>query len=244
MEPKSLDPIKAPDQSKDPYEVWKRSPTPTNMNRTLASLDGTIQSALKTYGGGNISPILKGRARALAVGAIRSYDPTRGTALTSHVMTQLHPLTRYNNKASQAISVSDRRMRQLAELHRSTEEFYEKHGRDPSDGELADRLGLSIRRLAKLREFESPIVRTDAFGPNSSDPTTNREDPIDVWIDYVYHDLDPVGKKIMDWKMGRNGHQVLSNIEIARRLKISPAAVSQRTAKLQAKIAQILDGNV
>jgi DNA-directed RNA polymerase specialized sigma subunit len=67
-------------------------------------------------------------------------------------------------------------------------------------------------------------------------PGTESLPASDIWLEYVHHDLDPIDKKILEWKTGMYGKQVLSTNEIARRLNITPSAVSQRAAKIAMKI--------
>jgi len=226
-------------QSRDPYDVWLQKPTQANLGRVVDSLKPTIDSAMTTYVGAGASPITRSRARYLAIGAIRSYDPTRGAALKTHVMTQLHPLTRYAVQSTQPVKMSERRLRQLKSLQDAEQGFEETHGREPSDAEMADTLGLSIKRINRIRSYATPFIGTDAADAVAgAAPDTNYVDPEDVWIDYVYYDLDDTNRRILDWKLGRNGQPVLSNVEIARRLKVSPAAVTKRAARIQAKLLE------
>lgn len=243
--PKAKDLIKAPDEPKAPYDVWSRSPTSANMGLVLDDLRPTISSALKTYSGHNASALTRGRAKYLTIGAVRSFDPQRGASLKSHVMVQLQPLRRYTIQAVQPMKMSERRMRQLKSLQAIEHDFHERHGREASDAELSDALGLSEARLYRIRAYANPFISTDA--PDAvvdASPTVNRVSPMDVWLDYVYYDLDDVNRKILDWKLGKHGQPVLRNIEIARRLGVTPAAVTQRAAKIQAKLLEGQGGEV
>jgi DNA-directed RNA polymerase specialized sigma subunit len=238
MKPKATNPVKAPAESVDPYDVWQRQPTTGNLHQVLASVNPTINSAMTTYAGGHVSPLVRGRAKTMALGAIKSYDPARGASLQTHIMNQLRPLTRYVNRATRPMGLPERRVRQLYSLEQAEKDFYERHGRDPTDDELADRLGLSIRRVGRIRTYASPMIGAESFGEDAVDPTISRPDPMEVWIDYVHHDLGPIDRKILDWKMGRGGQSALRNVEIARRLNISPAAITQRVARIQAKLME------
>jgi hypothetical protein len=60
--------------------------------------------------------------------------------------------------------------------------------------------------------------------------------PEAVWADYVYHDLSDIDKIVFQHRTGYRGAPQLSNQEIARRLRLSPAAVTQRANRLQAKM--------
>ena len=63
----------------------------------------------------------------------------------------------------------------------------------------------------------------------------------EVWADYVYHDLDETGKKIFEWTTGYNGQDRLSKTEIARQLKVTPAAVSSRISKTLSRLNEGLE---
>ena len=69
-------------------------------------------------------------------------------------------------------------------------------------------------------------------------PGTEKVSAEDIWLEYVHHDLDPVDKKVLEWKTGLYGKTILSTNEIARRLKITPGAVSQRASKIAMKIEE------
>jgi DNA-directed RNA polymerase specialized sigma subunit len=52
----------------------------------------------------------------------------------------------------------------------------------------------------------------------------------------VYESLDDRDKKILELKTGMNGKQPVDNMTIAKRLGVSPAFVSQRSAKISQMI--------
>ena len=229
------DPVSTPD---DPYTVWRNKQTPQNLNRVLDSLSPTINSALKTYSPYNVSPITQSKAKSLAAKAIKSYTPTPNVNLKTHVMSQLQALRRYSTHATQPMKLSEIKARELLELERVEREFADTHGRDASDVELADKLGLSINRIDNIRNWASSVVNTEGDARiQRSEPVVHTTDPLEVWIDYVYHDLGDIDRKILEWKLGRTSN-ALPTQEIARRLRISSAAVSQRWGKIQSRIME------
>ena len=64
----------------------------------------------------------------------------------------------------------------------------------------------------------------------------SRTDPYDEWVDAVYHDLGEIDRVIMSYRTGFRGAPVLSNGDIAKRLKMTPGAVSQRANRIQGKL--------
>ena len=224
------------------YEAWRVKPTPEAMGTLLEASDPILQSAVKSYGRGN--PALHSKARQLAVKAYTSYDPNRGTKLRTHVMNQLQPLTRHAHKLSTAVRVPERASHDLYLLSQARSNFRDKHGRDPADNELADATGVSHKKLRRLQRAggeiaESSMLETDESGEaGTSYPGLYKEDPEKVWMEYVYHDLGPIDQQILRWRTGMHGDAILSNNEIAARLKLTPGAVSQRAAKLAARMAE------
>jgi DNA-binding Lrp family transcriptional regulator len=57
-------------------------------------------------------------------------------------------------------------------------------------------------------------------------------------MEYVHHDLEPLDQKMLEWRTGIYGKTIKSVNEIAERLKLSPAAVSQRAARIARLIAK------
>lgn len=227
----------------DAYAKWKLQPSPTSMGDLLAASDPVINSALTSYAGGNQG--LRAKAKKLAVGAFETYDPKKGTKLRTHLMTQLQPLSRIHREHSQLSRVPERVSMELYRLNQATQQFKDTNSREPSDSELSDELGLSSKRLHHVRKFARPdmaesqhVGRTEDGEEEVFYPGTEGVSPQNIWIEYVHHDLGPVDQKILEWKTGIYGKQILSNNEIARRLRLTPGAVSQRSAKISAKIGE------
>lgn len=235
----------------DHWTQYNKSPTPENTAMMLTRIEPTINSALTSYAGGNQS--LKGHAKSLAVGALQTYDPNRGVKLETHLMSQLRPLSRLHAETSASVKVPERIRADLYRVNQNHQEFFDENGREPADSELADRTGISMKRIAHVRKFARSEVSESSLTSKGEDgddetfyPGTETNDPQKIWMEYVHHDLAPIDQKILEWKTGFNGKEILSTGEIAARLNISSGAVSQRAAKIHAKIAEgkgVLDGD-
>ena len=134
------------------YEKWKTEPTPENMATVIAELDPMINAEIHRYPGPK--PLLRGRARRLALDAVRSYDPASGAQLRSWVTTQLQPLSRYSNTLK-PIKLPEVAVRQAAEVHRLDRELADEMGHNPTDEELADHSGISVRRIQAAASWKS-----------------------------------------------------------------------------------------
>lgn len=227
------------------YEKWLADPTPDNMGRVLAALDPVLVTEVQHYAGPK--PLLRAKAKTLAVSAVRKYDPAKGAALRSWVVTSLKPLSRYSQRM-RPVQVSELASRQSAELYSVGQRFETENGRQPSDDELADLVGMSKRRIQWIKSHvkptltESQLTQPNAEGEEGSLPAVSSPNVAGLAAEGVYDSLDAREKSIYDWKTGANGKPMLSNAEIAVRLGVTPAAVSQISERISARIRQVANG--
>ena len=218
------------------WKAWHGDPSEDNREALFKSLGPTVMSALKSYAGDDKS--LAVRAFILTDEAIRSYDPSRGAAVRTHVMTHLQRLKRINSDRKQVVRVPENRRLESGLIRKYVSEYTDKHGYEPSQQHLADKFGISRKRVSKavLQLSSGEMSESTTFGEKgdvlSSDEGLTSED---ILSDYVYQDLDERGRKIFEWSTGYGGAEVLPGTDIAKRLKMTPSAVSQRLKLMRNK---------
>jgi RNA polymerase primary sigma factor len=227
------------------YPQWKTNQTPELNTQIIKSIQPIVDTAVSSYVGKNPSPTTRSRARLMALKSLGTYDPQRGTVKT-HLLSQMQSLRRIAAKEQNIISIPEQVGLDYRRMADSENELRDNLGRDPSDEELADYVGLSTRRIRKVRAFNQPISEgmTARHTGDSEDSTNteiastlpNQNRQADAWLNFVYDDLSPTDKLIMDMSLGRNGRRRTSTQEIAQRLNITPGAISQRAAKIQQMI--------
>jgi DNA-directed RNA polymerase specialized sigma subunit len=230
------------DEFRNSYGEWTKEPNPVNTGKFLKSIDPVLQSALRTFGGKNPSPNMHSHAKLLALHAAGSYDPSRAK-LRTHLMTHLQGLRRASAKESQIISIPERVGLDLHHLHTAEEELRDRLGREPSTSELADHSGISMKRIGHVRKAkpgyaEGQMVSENEEGGESAFNPAVLSRPTDVWHEFIYHDLHPIDQLIMEHTLGMHGRRQLSKQAIARKLRLSPGAISQRAARIQQKLDQ------
>jgi len=236
LEDNRLEPKYAP-----AFDVWKRNPTPSNAGSLLKMVQPDIDRGISAHVGRS-DPILKSRARRMALHAIKSYDPTKAR-LGTHIVNQLQGLKRVARQQNQILPIPERVSIDRNNVEHARAQLFDELGRDPNLDELADKTGLSARRLNYIQKFRFPIAEgtieqrmqdseEGVFMPAVEQPES------DAWINFVYADLDETNKKIMEWTLGLHGAPTLSNLEIAKKLRITPGAVSQRKAVIQRVLDQ------
>ncbi|HPS76596.1 MAG TPA: sigma-70 domain-containing protein [Thermoanaerobaculaceae bacterium] len=207
-------------------------------------LNPTIEKALRAYAP-NATEVVRSRARIIAAGAIRSFKPDQGADLNTHVYRQLQRLQREAPQISDPMPQPERTRRDSGKIMAAISQAADDIGREPTDEEISELTGLPVRRVTKIRKgIRSRVSEsqyTEGFG-NDDDSETDRDvtaaerTGYDDWIDAVYHDLPEVDRVVMQYRTGYRGAPVLSNVDIAKRLRLSPAAISQRVSRIQAKL--------
>jgi DNA-directed RNA polymerase specialized sigma subunit len=222
------------------YESWKKNPTPEASGQILKAVDPVLSAALRTYAGPAPSPTIRSRAKIMALNAIGTYDPTRAK-LRTHLMTQLQGLRRHVAREGMAVSIPEQVALDLGHVREAENRLRDRLGRDPSDVELADHVGLSTKRLSYLRQHrharsEGSMQRPTEDGEDIYSPAVMPTGNHSAWHEFVYQDLDPVDQVILEHTLGLHSKPILQNQEIARKLRLSPGAISQRKARIQQKL--------
>jgi DNA-directed RNA polymerase specialized sigma subunit len=232
------------------FHAWSANPNPTSSDAFLKAVDPVIQEGLNVYGGRSANPMMRSRARRIALQAAGRYDPSKAS-LKTHLMAHLQGLRRYGAQQNQVIHVPEAVALDQHHLNEAEAELSDRLGRDPSDLELADHTGLSRRRIAHIRGYRSPVSEgrlalladedEEGGAGGGFEPAVEGPDRTKLRAEFLYHDLDPHDQVILEYGMGLNGATKLPASQIARRLKLSPGAVSQRAARIQQMLDEFED---
>lgn len=221
------------------YSTWKAQEDPKTTAALLTAIAPVLDNAVKTYGGPRPGPNVKTKAKLIALDATRRYDPSR-SKLRTHLMTHLQGLHRVAAREAQIISLPERIGLDAFHLQRAESDLQDKLGRSPSMAEISDHTGLSLKRIKHLQRprsvmAEGSMMSQSDEGPVQFNPAVENDDD-SAWRQFVYDDLHPSDQLIMEHTTGMHGRKILPKQEIARKLGISPGALSQRAAKIQAMI--------
>lgn len=240
--PSALDRIN--NQRSDPNEDintvisrWKSNGNSADASRLYSYLDKTISGAIQSYGRGDRS--LTVPAYRLAFDAVKTYDPSKGADLKTHVFHNLQRLNRISADRSNIVHIPEGVSKDYSVISKALRDFTDEHNREPNDDELSDITGLSRKRIDKILGRTSPISGTQSSTDEGGDTVLHKGISEDTYIEYLYASSDPVDKKIIEMTSGFRGRPIMNGVEAARRLNMSAPAVSQRMKRLRDRMAQI-----
>jgi DNA-directed RNA polymerase specialized sigma subunit len=214
-------------------------PSEYNTSAMLKELDPTLTGALRSYVGGDER--LKSKAAVIALNAAKAYDPKQGVKLNTFVFNHLKGLNRINAERTNVVHVPESVLLDKNKLFKREQQLEEDLGRAPTADELADHTGLSTRRIEKLRQGTVFTPESQMLNEKGDSFFSNKADSQNVWVDYMYHDMDPIDKKIFEWSTGYRGAEKMKKKDIADRLGISAPAVSSRINRIVTKLEKGYD---
>ena len=220
------------------YETWRQDPTPENYQALLDHLKPTVDAALRSHAGGDES--LRLRANIMTGQFLKKFDPKQAQ-LNTYLHGQLQGLRRYAQERQRVIHLPENRRADAQQVLKLQAEYRDRYGMDPSVSLVQDQLNMSRQRVLRAEGVSGERPASEMQSEKGEAPAASSRTPDEIWADYVYHDLDEVGKKIFEWTTGYNGRDTLSKTEIARRLKVTPAAVSSSISKILRRLDEGLE---
>jgi len=161
-------------------------------------------------------------------------------------MSHLQRLRRLAAHERQLIRLPERVAISQQELTQIEKDLEDELSRSPTDVEVADRMGMAIKRIAEVRNAarampEAMVMQPQEEGLVKEPGVVSLVDDDDEWAKIVYMDLDPINQIILERMRGLNGHKPQNMSQIAKQLKLSVPAVSQRWNKIQQLLSSQAD---
>lgn len=226
--------INKPEPIEDVITRWKSTGDKQDSGKILTYLKPVMDSAITSFAGGDKS--LRVAAARTALDAMRTYDPVKKTDPKTHAYNHLQRLGRIAGARTNIIHIPENVSREYAAVNKARLDYEDIFGREPSDTELSDYVGIPVKRLNKIERYGHQLSESQTYNEEGEDTIGFKMIPDNVYLDYLYSSVDDIDRKILESTTGYNKRPILSQNELARRLRITPAAVSQRMSRLRYKL--------
>lgn len=200
------------------WKQWKDTNDPEALNNLIKQMEPIIYKEVQKWSGNIPVNLLENEAKLLAMKAFKTYDPSKGTALSTHLTNQLKPLSRFVYSHQNVARIpSEIRIGKISNLKNAINEFNVKHGRDPNIDELSDMLSISKKDLHKfLKELHPDFLESLMIAPSQPlfDPETDR------LISDFYNSLSPIEKLVFEHSIGYYKKRLTIN-QIAKKANLT-----------------------
>ena len=228
------------DQNLVAWRKYKQTKSVQDRNALLKRFDGAIQSVVNKWSGPVPREVLTNEAKILAIKALDSYTEGRGTALATHVINNIQPISRtvytYQNTARLPENLT-LRMHSFTAANQHLESML---GRSPTTDELHDELGWTNSEINRIKDYNRKDL-VESVGNVAGDFFSMADDADDAMLAALYFDLLPQEKRLFELVTGYNGVKKRSNPEIMKELNISQAQLSYQKTQLKTKIENYMN---
>ncbi len=212
------------------WAQWKETGSRQALGQLIDQLSPVIYSEVRSASGSLPTAALAAEAKKWTIRAVQTYDPSKGTALSTHVMNYLPKVRRMNYRFQNAVRLPENMQLKYHEYNRAVQDLTDQLNRDPTDSELAEKLGWSKPHTVKFKNS----LYADLLESASSKPAefTQFNDNA-ILMNHLMSQLTPEEKFILE------NTKVLSSTQIADRLKININRLNYLKSKLTQKIKSI-----
>ena len=229
-----MNPLKTTDL--ELWRRWKKTHAPDDLQKLLTQMNPLLLREVNKWAPSMSRSYLEGEAKRLAVEAFETYDPNMGAALSTYVASRLPKLSRVVYATQNTARLSETKNLLFHSYHTATNDLKDRHGREPTNDELADHLGWGVK---KLETFQRQSQRKE-FVESEDHPES--EDVDDHLTDFIYHDLTPLQKSIFEYTAGYQGKPRLGGAAIMKKLGITQGQLSYQKTLIESAIKRAQAG--
>lgn len=230
------------DLSNNDLEYWKSWNTSLDeqekkkhLRSLINNLEPIIVSESSKWHQSGLSPVLlKNHAQNLAIKAVETFDPLKGTQLSTHVVTHLQHLSRFVSSRQNIIRQPEEQVYQYRKL---LKEQQEGDMMSPVDSEFNKNFTAGI----PLKDFKPTVEHFYSKASEAGGVPVMQGLTLDnVAVNLFYKNLDEKNRVIFDKLLTKSENKARGK-KLAQELGISSAAISKRKTKLQNDLKKYMD---
>jgi DNA-directed RNA polymerase specialized sigma subunit len=214
----------------DLYHAWKSTGDKRALSNLIKQLHPIIYSEVRRVSGTLPESALSAEAKYWAIRALETYDPSKGVAVSTHVMNYLPKVRRLNYKYQNTARLPENLHLQYTEFQNAVSHLENTLNREPSDDEIAKHMGWSKPLVVKFKGslYEDLVESANQKPIETSQFNTNK-----FLLDHIMDKLDDQEKMLLENKGS------MSASELAAKLGVNVSRLNYLSAKLRDKILKI-----
>lgn len=212
------------------FHKWNKTKSKNDLGVLVNHLAPIIYKEVSRASGSLPTSALNAEAKNWTIKAIESFEPERGFALSTHVMNYLPKVRRMNYKYQNAARLPENMQLQFHEYNRSLAQLSDEHNREPTDEEMAKKLGWSKGQVVKFKgSLYSDLIESGS--EKATEFTAFSDRPL--MMKYLMEQLTPEEEMIL--RLNKD----LSSQELAAKLGVNINGLNYRKEKLKQKILKL-----
>lgn len=211
------------------FNRWKETGSKRDLGVLVNQLHPIIYSEVHRLRGSLPPAALSAEATKWAIKGIETYDPTKGTALSTHVTNWLQKTKRLNYRFQNAVRLPENMQLKYNEFNRAVTQLTDELNRDPTDDELARKLGWSKAHTTKFKgRLYADLVESSSERPSEVSHFNDRS----ILMEHLLNSLSADEKFILEQSKD------MSATDMAAKLGVNINRLNYLKKKLVTKIEE------
>lgn len=245
QEPKDKNVLKA--TQKKEIELWhnwnNNDRKPEHLKPLYESFKPLLQKETNKWKGVEIpKSAINAEMRKQFVNAVKTYDPAKGTQLSSWVTTNLQKSSRFMKTYQNYGKIPEGQISKIREFKQAKETLFNIHGYEPDTKTLADHLKWPQKRVAQLsKELAREDLPLSGFaGGDPAEALAPKELEAIRILQYDKR-LSPDERTVYEYTFGMNGRPRLQPGQIAKQTGLHPSKISRIRGKLKGFVTEAME---
>jgi DNA-directed RNA polymerase specialized sigma subunit len=211
------------------WKKWKQTRSPMDMEALMKQMAPVLRRETSRWSSIVPATMLENEAKLLAIKAFESYNPSAGTALSTHLVNQLQKLSRIAYARQSSVSVPEQKRLIFNNYNKIKSQLEDVHGRPPTIDEVADHMRLPPKKLQGVID----LVGKREYMESGDGPSflMFMDDPEVVHL--AFHDMSQQQKRIFEMRTGYGGNAVKSGAGIMHELGITQGQLSYQLNQIK-----------
>lgn len=187
------------------FEKWRKTGEKQHFQELYGSMKNLIHDAARKASFGSNIPESAHRIWAAQnfMDALRTYKPTAGASLQTHVYGSVHQKAKRLNYLYQNLGSMPEPRAQIVGLYQNEfQNLKDSLGREPSTAEVADRMGVSLNQVANIQK---ELKKDLAMGEGTEEVSFAEGSRDEELLTYLYYDLGNEEKVVYEYMFGKFG---------------------------------------
>lgn len=193
------------------WETWKKTGSKKHLGELVDQLSPVIYSEVHRASGTLPTAALGAEAKKWAIKAIQSYDPAKGTTLSTHVMNYLPKVRRMNYKYQNAVRLPENMQLKYHEYNRQLTQLTDQLNREPTEEELSKVLGWTKPQVVKFKNsLFADLIESSSERPGEYTQFNHNS----ILMAHLMDKLSPEEKIIFDNAKGVPANEVAEKLGV------------------------------
>jgi DNA-directed RNA polymerase specialized sigma subunit len=230
--------IQRQQQDLDLWRQWKQSNDPEHLKQLLDRMNPLVQREVQKWGAAVPREALESKGRLLTVQALKTYDPTRGAAIGTHVTSRLRKLSRDVYPYQNVARLPENKQLLYNTFQVATNNLIDQHGREPTAEELAQELGWSPKKVGDFQKSFSRRELVESAGAFMDEGSAD-----EGLVDFYHHGLIPSDQLMFEDLIGFKGKSALNNAQLMKKYSLTQGQLSYKKRKFINDLRSIQQGH-